>query len=69
MKFNASGAVRQGLIVGLWSFPGDATGADRSLMAATIRPHDVGTYVEQLQAKVSAPSVKQQLAAIRMMFD
>src|SRR3954468_21109333 len=41
---------------------------DRSLMPATIRPHDVGTYIEQLQAKVSAPSVKQQLAAIRMLF-
>src|SRR6185437_9789634 len=36
---------------------------------AAIRPHDVGTYIEQLQAKVSAPSVKQQLAAIRMLFD
>src|SRR3954453_23235055 len=42
---------------------------DRGLTPATIRPHDVGTYIEQLQAKVSAPSVKQQLAAIRMMFD
>src|SRR3954470_18845912 len=42
---------------------------DRSLTPTTIRPHDVGTYIEQLQAKVSAPSVKQQLAAIRMLFD
>src|SRR3954452_20329892 len=42
---------------------------DRGLTPSTIRPHDVGTYIEQLQAAVSAPSVKQQLAAIRMMFD
>src|SRR3954453_9906915 len=42
---------------------------DRGLTPATIRPHDVGTYIEQLQLAVSAPSVKQQLAAIRMMFD
>jgi Phage integrase, N-terminal SAM-like domain len=39
------------------------------LMPAAIRPHDVVTYIEQLQAKVSAPSVKQQLAAVRMLFD
>src|SRR5690349_1417716 len=38
-------------------------------MPAAIRPHDVGTYIEQLQQQVSAPSVKQQLAAIRMLFD
>src|SRR3954462_14641978 len=42
---------------------------DRGLTPSTIRPHDVGTYIEQLQQQVSAPSVKQQLAAIRMMFD
>src|SRR3954465_3011242 len=42
---------------------------DRSLMPATIRPHDVGTYTEPLEPKVSAPSGKQQLAAIRMLFD
>jgi hypothetical protein len=30
---------------------------------------DVATYIEQLQANVSAPSVKQQLAAVRMLFD
>ena len=29
----------------------------------------VGTYIEQLQTQVSAPSVKQQLAAVRMLFD
>src|SRR3954471_13229373 len=42
---------------------------DRGLTPTTIRPHDVGTYIEQLQQQVSAPSVKQQLAAIRMMFN
>lgn len=42
---------------------------DRELIPATIRPHDVATYIEQLQAAVSASSVKQQLAAIRMLFD
>src|SRR3954462_4996684 len=42
---------------------------DRGLAPAAIRPHDVGTYIEQLQLQVSAPSVKQQLAAIRMLFD
>jgi site-specific recombinase XerD len=39
------------------------------LLPATIRPHDVATYIEQLQNEVSAPSVKQQLAAVRMLFD
>jgi Phage integrase, N-terminal SAM-like domain len=42
---------------------------DRGLPPATIRPHDVATYIEQLQNEVSSPSVKQQLAAIRMLFD
>jgi site-specific recombinase XerD len=42
---------------------------DRGLVPAAIRPHDVATYIEELQTKVSAPSVKQQLAAIRMLFD
>jgi site-specific recombinase XerD len=42
---------------------------DRSLTLAAIRPHDVATYVEGLQAAVQAPSVKQQLAAIRMLFN
>lgn len=42
---------------------------DRGLMPAVIRPHDVATYIEQLQVDVSAPSVKQQLAAIRMLFN
>jgi len=34
-----------------------------------MRPHDVATYIEELQIEVSAPSVKQQLAAVRMLFD
>jgi site-specific recombinase XerC len=38
-------------------------------VATYIRPHDVATYIEQLQDAVSAPSVKQQLAAMRMLFD
>src|SRR4051794_12028818 len=42
---------------------------DRGLLPAAIRPHDVATYIEQLQHQVSAPSVKQQLAAVRMLFD
>jgi integrase len=41
----------------------------RGLTLAAIRPHDVATYIEQLQTKASAPSVKQQLAAVRMLFD
>jgi site-specific recombinase XerD len=39
------------------------------LTLSGIRPHDVATYIEALQAEASAPSVKQQLAAIRMLFD
>src|SRR3984885_8620044 len=42
---------------------------DRGLTPSAIRPHDVATYIEELQLEVSAPSVKQQLAAIRMLFD
>jgi hypothetical protein len=38
--------------------------AARGLTLATIRPHDVATYTTH-----SAPDVKQQLAAVRMMFD
>ena len=41
----------------------------RGLALSAIRPHDVATYVEQLQTQASAPSVKQQLAAVRMLFD
>jgi site-specific recombinase XerD len=42
---------------------------DRGLTLTVIRPHDVGAYIEALQATASAPGVKQQLAAIRMLFD
>jgi integrase/recombinase XerD len=42
---------------------------DRGLTLAAIRPHDVATYIEELQAAVQTPSVKQQLAAIRMLFN
>ena len=41
----------------------------RGLTLSGIRPHDVATYIEALQTEASAPSVKQQLAAIRMLFD
>jgi site-specific recombinase XerD len=41
----------------------------RGLTLAAIRPHDVATYIEQLQTGAAAPSVKQQLAAVRMLFD
>ncbi len=41
----------------------------RRLTLAAIRPFDVAAYVEQLQRRAAAPSVKQQLAAIRMLFD
>ena len=41
----------------------------RGRALAAIRPFDVAAYVEGLQAEVSAPSVKQQLAAIRMLCD
>ena len=36
---------------------------------AGIRPFNVAAYIEELQREVSAPSVKQQLAAIRMLCD
>lgn len=39
----------------------------RTLM--TIRPYDVASYIETRQQTHSAPDVKQQLAAIRMLFD
>ena len=43
---------------------------ERGLTALTgIRPHDVGAWVEVLQETAAAPSVKQQLAAVRMLFD
>jgi site-specific recombinase XerD len=41
----------------------------RGLTLTTIRPFDVATYIETLQHTHSAPGVKQQLAAVRMLFD
>jgi site-specific recombinase XerD len=41
----------------------------RGLTLTAIRPHHVATYIEQLQNEASAPSVKQQLVAVRMIFD
>ena len=41
----------------------------RSRTLATIRPFDVSAYVDGLTLTHSAPTVKQQLAAIRMLFD
>ena len=42
---------------------------ERGLGLTTIRPFDVSTYIEVRQRTHSAPDVKQQLAAIRMLFD
>lgn len=42
---------------------------DRGLTLATIRPFNVAAWVEQAQQVHGAPSVKQQLAAVRMLFD
>lgn len=42
---------------------------ERGLTLATIRPFDVATYIETRQQTHSAPDVKQQLAAVRMLFD
>jgi len=41
----------------------------RGLTLTTIRPFDASTYVETLQQTVQAPAVKQQLAAVQMLFD
>ena len=41
----------------------------RGLTLTSIRPFDVAAWVEELQADHSAPGVKQQLAAVRMLFD
>ena len=41
----------------------------RGLTLTTIRPFDVAAWVEELQEKHGAPGVKQQLAAVRMLFD
>jgi site-specific recombinase XerD len=42
---------------------------DRGLTLATIRPFDVAAWVKQIQEKHGAAGVKQQLAAVRMLFD
>jgi site-specific recombinase XerD len=42
---------------------------ERGLSLTTIRPYDVALYIEARQQTHSAPDVKQQLAAIRMLFD
>lgn len=42
---------------------------ERGLTLTTIRPFDVAAWVEGLQRDHSAPGVKQQLAAVRMLFD
>jgi len=34
-----------------------------------VQPIHVATYIEELQQRIAAPSVKVQLAAIRMLFD
>jgi site-specific recombinase XerD len=41
----------------------------RGLSLTTIRPYDVATYIETRGLTHSAPDVKQQLAAVRMLFD
>src|SRR6201995_1297677 len=41
----------------------------RGLTLTTIRPFDVGEWVEQLQENHGPAGVKQQLAAVRMMFN
>ena len=41
----------------------------KQLTLKTLRTHHVGAYVELLGKSYSAPSVKQHLAAIRMLFD
>jgi site-specific recombinase XerD len=42
---------------------------DRGLTLTTIRPFNVSEYIEALQKTHSPPCVKQQLAAVRMLFD
>jgi hypothetical protein len=42
---------------------------NRGLTLTTIRPFDVATYIEALQKTHSPPGVKQQLAAVHMLFD
>src|SRR3954449_1321706 len=42
---------------------------NRGLSLTGIRPFDVAVWVKELQEKHAAPGVKQQLAAVRMLFD
>src|SRR3954453_16710202 len=42
---------------------------NRGLSLTGIRPFDVAAWVKELQEKHAAPGVKQQLAAVRMLFD
>ena len=58
-----------GPTTGLWlaSAPGVRNRGSRTLQR--IRPLHVAAYIEQLQHKLASPSVKQHLAAIRMLFD
>jgi site-specific recombinase XerD len=42
---------------------------NRGLTLTAIRPFDVAAWVKDLQQKHAAPGVKQQLAAVRMLFD
>src|SRR5271165_5689348 len=42
---------------------------NRGLSLTTIRPFDVAAWVKDLQQQHGAPGVKQQLAAVRMLFD
>jgi hypothetical protein len=42
---------------------------DHGLTITSIRPFYVAAWVKRLQEKHGAPCVKQQLAAVRMMFD
>jgi integrase/recombinase XerD len=41
----------------------------RGLTLNTLRTHHVASYVESLGKRYSAPTVKQHLAAVRMLFD
>jgi site-specific recombinase XerD len=42
---------------------------DRGLALTVIRPFDAAAWVNELQEKHGAPGVKQQLAAVRLLFD
>jgi site-specific recombinase XerC len=49
--------------------PGFGWCEQRGLSLTTIWPFDVGAWVRELQMNHGAPGVKQQLAAVRMMFN